>query len=206
MPESVTDRPTKSHEYVFLLSKQARYYYDSVAIAEDAARGTRNARSVWTIATQPLKLAHFAVMPPKLAERCILAGTSAKGACAKCGAPWERVTERTGHVNQREPAHAPNNCPTKTDSTGWAPVARTTDGWRPTCACPGLDGDSPGSDCADDDNWPVVPCKVLDPFGGAGTTAKVALEHRRDFVIIELNPTYAAMAIDRTDGVQATLL
>ena len=103
MPESVTDRPTKAHEYVFLLSKSARYFYDAAAISEqssglkggefgsggkevgrlrqDSARprpvddGTRNARTVWTISTKPYKGAHFATMPPDLAERCILAGS-----------------------------------------------------------------------------------------------------------------------------------
>src|SRR5690606_12985255 len=115
MPESVTDRPTKAHEYVFLLSKSPRYYYDADAIGEpiqtdpseryleraritgrgsqgaalargndrdksggfpvrDPANPTRNARSVWTIATRPYPGAHFATFPPELAERCILAG------------------------------------------------------------------------------------------------------------------------------------
>src|SRR5690606_32174359 len=78
MPESVTDRPTKSHEYLFLLSQSERYYYDAAAIAEPVAEstiGTRNARSVWTIATQPYSGAHFATFPPELAERCIKAGS-----------------------------------------------------------------------------------------------------------------------------------
>lgn len=106
MPESVTDRPTKAHEYVFLLSKSARYFYDAAAVAERATVGnhpraildnatkvtppgtpphtglrtadgeTRNARSVWTIASHPFAGAHFATMPPALAERCILAGSA----------------------------------------------------------------------------------------------------------------------------------
>lgn len=112
MPESVTDRPTKAHEYIFLLSKSPTYYYDADAIAEDAIHAgavvtndagkngqmgkygqtrtgflrdggvtvaaTRNARTVWTIATQPYAGAHFATFPVELARRCILAG-SAKG-------------------------------------------------------------------------------------------------------------------------------
>jgi DNA modification methylase len=174
MPESVTDRPTSSHEHVFLLSKAARYYYDADAIrqplaessvqrfaqdieaqagserahggekimkavckgdkqrghsrrrdgfndrwdsvtkAEQMACGS-NARDVWTIATQPFSGAHFATMPPELAERCIKAGT------------------------------------------------------RP--------GDT-----------------VLDPFGGAGTTGLAADRLNRDAVLIELNPDYAALA------------
>jgi DNA modification methylase len=107
LPESVQDRPTKSHEYVFLLAKNEQYYYNADAIREpcvtssnvrDRAKegawasgalltpigqGTRewnhplgrNKRSVWTINTQPLPQAHFAVMPPKLVEPCILAGS-----------------------------------------------------------------------------------------------------------------------------------
>lgn len=108
MPESVKDRCTKAHEYVFLLSKSERYHFDGDAIAEPAtgrdpgnvapnkhagkrfaqthdnlsaigARATRNARSVWQVATQPCKEAHFAVMPHGLAQRCILAGCPAGG-------------------------------------------------------------------------------------------------------------------------------
>jgi DNA modification methylase len=76
MPESVTDRPTKSHEYLFLLSKSLRYYYDHEAIKEPAIDGTtRNKRDVWTITTKPFKGAHFAVMPEALVEPCILAGS-----------------------------------------------------------------------------------------------------------------------------------
>lgn len=188
MPESVRDRPTKAHEYVFLLSKNARYFWDAEAVREPMAAASierlsqdiesqagslranggaktngpmravakgnaktfrgggaytggqsfdnsacvprdsvgnapnptdgRNARSVWTIATQPFSEAHFATMPPDLAERCIKAGT------------------------------------------------------RP--------GDT-----------------VLDPFGGAGTTGLVADRLQRDAILIELNPNYADMARGR---------
>lgn len=114
MPESVTDRCTKAHEYMFLLTKSARYFYDAAAIAEavsgDAHGGnasfggkklkmltgkqqkstlgpsgiqrmqeTRNRRSVWSITTQPYSGAHFATMPPDLAETCILAGCPVGG-------------------------------------------------------------------------------------------------------------------------------
>jgi DNA modification methylase len=158
MPESVTDRCTKAHEYVFLLSKSARYFYDADAISERAVLGqhvrrrssnfkkagsqadkfgshnkgaeliacdgTRNKRSVWTIATAPYKGAHFAVFPPKLIEPCLLAG---------------------------------------------CPVGGT----------------------------------VLDPFGGAGTTAVVAIKHGRKAVLCELNPDYAEMARRRIDASSA---
>lgn len=103
MPESVTDRCTKAHEYIFLLSKGSRYYFDSEAMREDAVKGAagssfnkgktashqlgrssdapreddgkRNRRSVWTVPTKPYSGAHFATFPPALIEPCILAGS-----------------------------------------------------------------------------------------------------------------------------------
>lgn len=74
MPERVKDRCTKAHEYLFLLSKSARYWFDADSISEPAKNGTRNRRSVWTVATQPYSGAHFATFPQKLIEPCILAG------------------------------------------------------------------------------------------------------------------------------------
>ncbi len=151
MPESVRDRPTSAHEHVFLLTKGPKYYYDAAAIAEPAVAdhpsgngfkrgaretykdangargsdeqwtdvgGTRNVRNVWTIATRPYSGAHFATMPPDLAERCIKAGTK------------------------------------------------------------------PGD-------------TVLDPLGGAGTTALVAERLDRTSLLIDLNPEYKAMAEKR---------
>ena len=105
MPESVTDRCTKSHEYLFLLSKSAKYFYDHEASKERSVKGAagstfnsgktgihqmgrssekprdsndemRNRRDVWTIPTKPFKGAHFAVMPEALVEPCVLAGSA----------------------------------------------------------------------------------------------------------------------------------
>lgn len=146
MPESVKDRCTKSHEYIFLLSKSPKYYYDNEAIKEDAKDwGTRdrsdgkyhnegsglqphtgleksydkkNKRSVWEVTPKPYSGAHFAVYPPELIEPCILAATKK--------------------------------------------------------------GDT-----------------VLDPFGGSGTTAGVALKHKRKAILCELNPEYASIVDDR---------
>jgi DNA modification methylase len=103
MPESVRDRCTKAHEYIFLLSKSDRYFYDAEASREPAVQAgrvrndkiggnkgddvhhspggqftgseTRNRRSVWTVATRPYKGAHFATFPPALIEPCILSGS-----------------------------------------------------------------------------------------------------------------------------------
>jgi len=103
MPESVRDRCTKSHEYIFLFSKNKKYHYDNEAIKEPAKdwgtrdrtngkyhnKGTglqphsgltksyakKNKRSVWSVTKKPYKGAHFAVFPPELIEPCILAGS-----------------------------------------------------------------------------------------------------------------------------------
>jgi site-specific DNA-methyltransferase (adenine-specific) len=127
MPESVRDRCTKSHEYLFLLTKSERYYFDSDAIKEPAtnALDVRNKRSVWTVPTRPYKGAHFATFPPDLIRPCVLAG------------------------------------------------------------CPG------GG-------------VVLDPFCGSGTTGMVALQSGRNAVLVELNPEYLPLIMDRVQGTAPT--
>ena len=76
-PESVKDRPTQSHEYIFLLSKSENYFYDHEAIKENTndGLGKRNKRSVWSVKTEPFRDAHFAVFPPALIVPCVLAGS-----------------------------------------------------------------------------------------------------------------------------------
>lgn len=77
-PESVKDRPTRSHEYVFLFSKSERYYYDWQAIMEPAngsGNKTKNRRTVWNINTEPYPGSHFAVYPRALVRLCVLAGS-----------------------------------------------------------------------------------------------------------------------------------
>lgn len=75
VPEKVKDRPTKAHEYVFLLVKSPRYCYSADTVKE----ATANRRSVWTVATEPTPFAHFATFPRKLIEPMILAGCPAGG-------------------------------------------------------------------------------------------------------------------------------
>ena len=83
MPESVTDRCTKAHEYIFLLSKSDRYYFDNEAIKEPSVNedvgGMRNKRSVWTVTTKSCREAHFATYPTDLIVPCILAGSKPDG-------------------------------------------------------------------------------------------------------------------------------
>ena len=230
MPESATDRPTRAHEYVFLLTKAARYFYDADAVREKGAdcdgrsRGKRvyegmgtvevgwskeyranpagrNKRTVWEIATQPCKEAHFATMPEKLVEPCILAGTSAKGACPECGAPWTRVVEKEKvkqcGVTPKQQGYRDQGIASSKSTIGRTKAwdknegQTTTVGWRPTC----------------DHGADPVPCVVLDPFLGAGTVATVAKRHNRRAVGCDLNAEYLDMAIRRIqrEGCQLSL-
>ena len=77
MPEAVKDRPTRCHEYVFLLTKNPHYFYNAEAIKEETTEGAnkRNKRSVWKINQKPYAGAHFAVFPVELVKSCMLAGS-----------------------------------------------------------------------------------------------------------------------------------
>lgn len=77
-PESVKDRPTRSHEFVFLFSKSEKYFYDWASVVEptlDLTQKGKNRRTVWNINTEPYKGAHFAVFPRELARLCLQAGS-----------------------------------------------------------------------------------------------------------------------------------
>jgi DNA modification methylase len=153
--------------------------------AEDDARG-RNLRNVWTIATAPYAEAHFATYPPALVERCIRAGTSERGCCAACGAPWGRVTERESRQEQAQWTGAARGNGRiagggHVGRTGTWSVDTTTTGWSPSCQC----------------NAETQPCTILDPFLGSGTTALVADRLQRHCVGIDLSTTYADLARNR---------
>ncbi|MFW6156056.1 MAG: DNA-methyltransferase [Armatimonadota bacterium] len=77
LPESVKDRPTQAHEYIFLFTKSEQYFYDYEAVREPGANGKpRNRRSVWSVPTEAYSEAHFATYPPALIEPCVLAGSA----------------------------------------------------------------------------------------------------------------------------------
>jgi DNA modification methylase len=270
MPESVSDRCTKSHEYIFMLAKSADYFYDAEAIREpiaesqegrirndqfggknwqgrqqhseganyktrrssdnseaqtdfssvfgagnngrmgnqQASRGVslleysrhetnlealgRNKRSVWTVATQPYPEAHFATFPEDLIKPCILAGTSQRGACVECGAPWERVVETERRATR--PGNAIKADTSRNDGGRNDRIESSvkTLGWRPTCLC------WPYPDTFADQRKPTKPCIVLDPFAGSGTTVKVAQDLGRVGIGLDLKPDYLKMARHRT--------
>lgn len=257
VPESVTDRPTKSHEYIFLLSKSRRYFYDADAIktpvieetsrvkyawgraidgsVDDIRKGsgedlrkrksgnkrrqtgeerdgisgdsrhranhvplegaTANKRTVWQVPAKGFLGAHFAVFPQELIIDCIRAGSSAHGSCATCGQPYGRQVfktlvplpkaAKTQVIDARDHGADPNdqgsNRQKDGHKNGHAYITETV-GWEKTCKCATTE---------------VVPCIVLDPFFGAGTTGLVARKLHRDYIGIELNPKYVKIARDR---------
>jgi DNA modification methylase len=210
-PESVTDRPTKSHETVFLLTKKQTYLYDNEAIkqpavsVDDPRKGTgrhtyngkfgdaafvvvsednkRNVRDVWRISSEPFSGDHFAPFPRALVKPMILAGTSEAGCCSKCGAPWQRAVERTSMKIDRSLRTHPMGH-TRPSGAMLSPPKATTVGWSPGCSC---EADR-------------VPCTVLDMFGGTGTTGLVALALGRNATLIESSPHYAGLAQHRIDN------
>lgn len=143
----------------------------------------RNMRTVWEIGPEPCPDAHFATFPSEIPRRAILAGTSAAGCCAACGAPWARETvrrfERQADVSGARSVRGNGTTKGQAPENGWQGVPRgrtasTTTGWRPSCEC----GDGP------------APCIVLDPFLGSGRTGVTALELGRSFVGIDLSHAY----------------
>jgi len=221
MPESVRDRPTTSYEYLLLLTKSKSYFYDADAVrevtqtgltrADDCSAwkhaqdsiygyskhvfrnnpGGRNLRSVWAINPHPFKEAHFATFPPKLVEPCIKAGTSERGCCPECGKGWERIIGK-GAIVPDAPGYKPRGQTVSDDLVNrWSHASATygpnmhreshTLGWRPGCSC----GQDP------------IPCIVLDPFVGSGTSVMVALRLGRRAIGIDLSQSYCEMARQR---------
>ena len=180
-----------------------------------------------TFPSAPFRGAHFATFPPALVEPCIRAGTSEHGVCPNCGAPWGRVINKTatGRVRDRSGAglgaaqsRETHALPAMTGTFQEGVIGETV-GWRPSCACydERYRAEHPEPRCPrkrrqraawagrwqrvrarpGNPEWPTSPAIVLDPFAGAGTAGLVAERLGRDSILIEINPTYAAMARSR---------
>jgi DNA modification methylase len=152
--------------------------------------GTRNQRNWWVIGPEPFPGSHFAVMPCEIPRRAILAGTSAKGVCPKCAAPWVRQANVSYTDAKRGMARNQNKLGDDRAASCTLGYEKRLDkhvetiGWRPSCSC---DADVGGC-------FPLKPATVLDCFLGSGTTALVADQLGRDCIGIELNSAYAEMA------------
>ncbi len=153
----------------------------------------RNLRSVWQINTSPYRGAHFAVFPLKVPLTCIKSSVSDKGCCPKCGAPWARVIEKPevphdGSTDCKNPDDQGNTRrlallrQAARERGGEYTNSIKTVTWRPTCSC---------------DAGDPIPCRVLDPFSGAGTTALAAGILGCDSFNIDTSSEYIELAKER---------
>jgi hypothetical protein len=196
----------------------------------------RNIRSVWTLSSSPYRGCHYATFPPKLIEPMIKAGSSEKGCCPVCGKAWVRVVEKGYRAPAQEdviaemvakgvPRQKANlyGNPTR-DPKLYAENPDKTLGWRPDCACYGVEiiGAQPTLPAKKEketqaeyerrleeyeraraawlarwtelsaiyDTLDVIPCTILDPFIGSGTTALVARQLGRSAIGLDLSYTY----------------
>lgn len=171
MPESITDRPTKAHEYIFLLAKSESYFYDAEAIKEKAGNNTHPRRaknfrpSGWANGSDHSAIAH---QTAKTHRKCAAATSGVKQNKSFDDAMCEMVEYR----NKRSVWTVPSRPYKEAHFATYPP-----DLIKPCI----LAGSRPGD-------------VVLDPFGGSGTTGMVALELGRSAILIELNPEYAKLA------------
>jgi len=209
MPEGgAIDRPTSSHEYIFLFSKSRRYYYDRHAIAEpakyagdrrdqrpDSRRGDdkmksmnnptpqmRNKRDVWIHNTGRYKGAHYATFPGELIVDCIKAGTSEAGCCMYCGAPYERIVRRE-QLGERDDTGRTHGLDEQRLSSPGAPPER---GWE---AINHTERWAQTCRC----KYPPLGLKrpiVFDPFVGSGTTCEVARALNCDSIGMDISFEY----------------
>ena len=147
----------------------------------DSEQG-RNARSVWTINTEPYAGAHFACFPPALVERCIRAGTSEAGCCPACGTALVRQVERikgdVTNYNGSSFEHGKTHdarAPLATVGKDQRTAAVIYHGFTPACHCPTVT---------------PVPCIVCDPFSGSSTTVLVARNLGRNAIGCDLSWDY----------------
>jgi DNA modification methylase len=177
MPESVRDRPTKAHEYLFLLAKSERYFYDAKAIEEPATYSGPNGAQLSPYSQNLQRKVDRRVGTPRTRDY--------EGAAEDFG-------DQTS-ASRRNAGNAFGNGLTKNKRDVWTlgsePFADAHFAVMPTAlAEPCVQaGSAPGD-------------TVLDPFCGSGTTGVVALRHGRKFLGIELNPEYAEMARRRIAG------
>jgi len=207
MPNGVADRLNVTYEPIYFLVRSPRYYFDLtelrkprevtpqlLARALPADDGTMltdavgdpahpilgtNPGDVWRIPTKGFDGPHFATFPPEIVRRPLLA-TCPEAICTSCGLPWRR-TVRTWRVPLDD---GPSR---QRDDQGY--VMRFERAWNTLRQR----GDLVPCGC----EAPTVRGVVLDPFFGAGTVGTVAEEHGRDWIGIEINPEYAALARQR---------
>lgn len=154
-------------------------------------------KDVWTINPQAFADTHYATFPERLIEPCVRVGTSQKGCCPECGSPWARVVNM-GDLIADDPIHSQKGNKYKSRGGKAKPCVgyanfhykKTTLGWRATCDC-GIKK--------------TIPCIVLDPFAGSGTTCLVAKKLNRWYVGIEISKKYHRKAEKRLRRIRSSL-
>ena len=212
MPESVRDRCTKSHEYIFLLSKKAKYYYDHEAIKEDSKypQGPNSSHAIRKGVGDPKMKTrgglHKIGANPKKNKRSVWTITTKpfKGAhfatfpkdliepcvlagcpekmCYECGTPYQRQMQKTGEFQRR-----------------WSKTIATAEGspHEGQSSMQNIYEDLGLQKQCDCETNETKGGTVLDPFGGSGTTGIVAAQHNRNAVLLELNQEYIDLAKER---------
>jgi DNA modification methylase len=225
MPESVTDRPTKAHEYLFLLAKQATYFYDVEAIREEqsggagirggigAERRPDDIEGVWSGRERLFKnyppefgrnkrsVWHVATQPYPDAHFATFPEALIEP-CILAGTSEKGECPQCGKAWERMVERQPMEVTPTVKRAAWQAVddkARTQVGGTMTKPPSSQTlGWQPTCTC---DAGDPVPQTVLDPFSGSGTTGAVAVRHQRNFVGCELNPAYVELARKRIGAV-----
>ena len=186
MPESVRDRCTKAHEYLFLLSKSPRYYFDHEAMKEPASKGAAGSR-FHTGKTGIHQLGRASTKPRMAGNKSHKYVTAHEASASdehRTKAGLMKVADKPWETRNRR--------------TVWTVASKPYSGAHFATFPPDLIEPCIMAGCP-------VGGIVLDPFGGSGTTAGVALKHGRQAVICELSADYAALIPDRVESIVRTL-
>lgn len=188
MPESVTDRPTKAHEYIFLLTKSERYFYDAAAIREPAAESTIREVLEGYSGSATKAFDDAGVQDASATKRRVIEGLR------------KRLEKQRGHVRPHAGFNERWDHMTSDEQRAFGSNKRSV--WTvATRPCKDAHFATYPPDL-------IKPCilagsrtgdVVLDPFGGSGTTGMVALDLGRRAVLIELNPEYVKLIDQRTN-------
>jgi site-specific DNA-methyltransferase (adenine-specific) len=184
MPSGVTDRLDTTYDTVYFMTRSPRYFFDLDAVREPMTNAGgpalgRNPGDVWNLPKAKFGGGHFATFPERLVELPLLATCPAK-VCQACGAPWKTRTtkEYIGRPVQFQRDRFVRRHPVRYR------VIRRNPKLIPGCSC----------------QAPTRPGLILDPFYGSGTVGAVAERHGRDWLGIELNPSYRDLAWQRIRG------
>lgn len=197
VPENVNNRPNTSLEYVIMLSKNKKYYFDMEAAKQCSGinRNWRNGDSLlfMDVATKKSKYKHPATMPKELVQIMLKSSTSEKGCCKICHTPLKRIIKKISipprkKFTEKSKYYSGTSKNSTTSLGSYNPKTQTcntkieTIGWEFVCKC---------------DTKETTNQIILDPFSGSATTGSVALDLKHNYLGIELSKEYANESINR---------